>query len=185
LAVLRKRRKRKECSLDDSVDPDDPHLMQIRELSSNPEERCIETERQRLVRQAIQRLPSKRRAAIEIHESQDGSMHKLAMVAGISVPAMKSRLQRARFKLREPLRRALKEHAKDTTAGDGKGSNPALGISRHQVPVVTSGKPIAHDPVGASVSEQFAAIETHGKEVRCVIGQQIALDARCDTGGAI
>jgi len=112
LGVLRKRRKLKEFSLDDSVDPDNPHLMQMSELSSNPEERCIETERQWLVQQAIRRLPSKLRAAIEIRESQDGSMHELAMAAGVSVPTMKSRLLRARVKLREPLRWALKEHAK-------------------------------------------------------------------------
>jgi hypothetical protein len=184
LGVLRKRRKRKEFSLDDSVDSDTPRLMQMRELSSNPEERCIETERQRLVRQAIRRLPSKLRAAIEIRESQDGSMHELAMMAGVSVPTMKSRLLRARLKLREPLRRALKEKAKWASPGGRKRSNPARGISRHQAPIVTSGKPITQDPVGVAVSDEFAAIDTHSNEVRCVIGQQIALDAHCDTGGA-
>jgi RNA polymerase sigma-70 factor, ECF subfamily len=131
LGILRKRRKRKEFSLDDSVDPDNSRLMQMRELSSNPEERCIETERQRLVRQAIRRLPSKLRAAIEIRESQDGSIHELAMVAGVSVPTMKSRLLRARLKLREPLKRALKEKAKGASPGCRNGLNPARGISRH------------------------------------------------------
>ena len=185
LSVLRKRRKRKEFSLDDAVDPDNPRVMQMRELSSNPEERCIETERQRLVRQAVRRLPSKLRAAIEIRESQDGSMQELAMVAGVSVPTMKSRLLRARLKLHEPLRRVLKEHPKSASLGGRKSSNLARGISRHQVPVAISGKPITHDPVGVAVSEEFAAIDTHNNEVRCVIGQQIILDARCDTGSAI
>jgi RNA polymerase sigma factor (sigma-70 family) len=120
LSVLRKRRRQKEFSLDDSVDPDNPRLMQMRELSSNPEEHCIGTERQRLVRQAIERLPSKLRAAIEIRESQDGSMDELAMVAGVSVPTMKSRLMRARRRLREPLRRALKEHARGASPGAGR-----------------------------------------------------------------
>jgi len=185
LSVLRKRRKQKEFSLDASVDPDNPCLIQVRELSPNPEERCIGTERQRLVRQAIRSLPSKLRAAIEIRESQDGSMHELAIVAGISVSTLKSRLQRARLRLREPLRRALKEHAKGACSGGKKGSNPARGISRHQVPIVTSRKPIIHDPVGAAVSDEFAAIDTYSDGVRRVIGQQIALDVRCDTGGTI
>jgi RNA polymerase sigma-70 factor (ECF subfamily) len=184
LAVLRKRRKQKEFSLDDSVDPDSTRLMQMRELSSNPEERCIEAERQRLVRQAIRRLPSKLRNALEIRESQDGSMQELAMVAGVPVPTMKSRLLRARLKLREPLRRALNEKTKGASGGR-KGSNPARGISRHQVPVMTSGEAITHDPVGVAVSEEFAAIDTHGDGVRCVIGHQIALDAHCDTERAI
>jgi hypothetical protein len=182
LAVLRKRRKQKEFSLDDSVDHDNPRLMQMRDLSPNPEERCMEAERQRLVRQAIRRLPSKLRAAIEIRESQDGTMHELAIVAGVSVPTMKSRLQRARRKLREPLRRALNEHTEGASPGGRKGSNRARGMSRHQVPVMASGEAIPHDPVGAAVSGQFAAIDTHSKEVRCMIGRQIALDARCDTG---
>jgi RNA polymerase sigma-70 factor (ECF subfamily) len=184
LAVLRKRRKQKEFSLDDSVDPDNPRLMQMREQSSNPEERCIESERQRLVRQAIRRLPSKLRAAIETRESQDGSVHELAMVVGVPIPTMKSRLLRARLRLREPLGWALKEHAKGTSPGGRKRSNPARGISRHQAPIVASGKPITQDPVGVAVSDEFAAIDTHSNEVRCVIGQQIALDAHCDTGGA-
>jgi RNA polymerase sigma factor (sigma-70 family) len=135
LGVLRKRRRRKEFSLDDSVDPDNSRLMQMRELSSNPEEHCIETERQRLVRQAIRRLPSKLRAAIEIRESQDGSIHELAMEAGVSVPTMKSRLLRARLKLREPLKRALKEKAKGASPGVRKGSNAARGISVLLVPM--------------------------------------------------
>ena len=185
LSVLRKRRKQKEFSLDDSVDPDNLRLMQLRELSSNPEERCIETERQRLVRQAVRRLPSKLRAAIEILESQDGSMHELAMVAGVSVPTLKSRLMRARRRLREPLGWALKELTKGASPGSRKGSNPARGISRHQIPPVTSGKPITHDPVGVAVSEEFASVDVHSNEVRCVIGQQIALDAPSKAGGAI
>jgi len=135
LSVLRERRKQKEVSLDDPVDSDAPRLMQIRELSSNPEECCIETERQRLVRQAIRRLPSKLRAAIESRESEGGSMHELAMVAGVSVSAMKSRLVRARLRLREPLKWALKRKGKDKSPSGRPISDPAQGMIRHQTPV--------------------------------------------------
>jgi hypothetical protein len=179
--MLKKRGKRKEFSLDDPVHPDNSRLIQMRELSSNPEERCIETERERLVRQAIRRLPSKLRAAIEIRESEDGPMHQLAMVAGVSVPTLKSRLLRARLRLREPLRRALKEKAKDASPCGRKGPNLAGGISRHQVPFVPSGKAVAKDPVGGEVADDFAAIDIHSNSVRCVIGQQIALDALRET----
>jgi RNA polymerase sigma factor (sigma-70 family) len=118
LSVLRKRRKQREFSLDDSIDPGNPRLMQIRELSSNPEECCIETERQYLIRQAIQRLPSKLRSAIEIRVTHDGSMHELAIVAGVSVPTLKSRLLRARLRLREPLRQPLKQKVKGAPSMD-------------------------------------------------------------------
>jgi len=185
LSVLRKRRKRKEFSLDDSLDPDTPRLMQMRELSSNPEESWIETERQALVRQAILRLPSKLRSAIEIRESQEGSMHELAMATGVSLPTLKSRLLRARLRLREPLRRALQEHAKAASPKNGKASNPPRGTPRHQVPLAASGKPNAHNPVEIAVSGEIAAIDAYSDEVRCMIGQQIALDTRCDTGGAL
>ena len=135
LSVLRERRKQKEVSFDDPVDSDAPRLMQIREVSSNPEECCIETEKQRLVRQAIRRLPSKLRAAIENRESQGGSMHELAMVAGVSVSAMKSRLVRARLRLREPLRKTLKQKGKDKSSSGRLVSDPAQGMIRHQTPV--------------------------------------------------
>jgi RNA polymerase sigma factor (sigma-70 family) len=108
LTMLRRRRTKKEYSLDDPIDPGNCRLTEILELSQNPEERCLETERLRLVRQAIKRLPPKLRTAIEISQSQDGSAIELAMLAGVSLSAMKSRLARARIRLREPLSKALK-----------------------------------------------------------------------------
>src|ERR1700734_4553984 len=90
LTTMRRRRTQRESSLDDPVDPDNRRVIEMVEPSRNPEEHCLETERQRLVRQAIKRLPSKLRTAIEIRQSQDGSMSELAMLAGVSVPTMKS-----------------------------------------------------------------------------------------------
>src|SRR5277367_1859082 len=108
LTMMRRRRTRRELSLDDPVDPDNRRVIEMLEPSRNPEERCLETERVRLVRQAIKRLPSKLRTAIELRQTQDGSMSELAMLAGVSVPTMKSRLVRARLRLREPLSKVLK-----------------------------------------------------------------------------
>jgi RNA polymerase sigma-70 factor (ECF subfamily) len=107
LTMIRKRRRQKEFSLDDPVDPNCRRLTEMLEPSRNPEERCLEAERIRLVRQAIERLPSKLRTAIEIRQSQDGSVSELAMLAGVSLPTMKSRLVRARLRLREPLAQVL------------------------------------------------------------------------------
>jgi RNA polymerase sigma factor (sigma-70 family) len=108
LTMMRRRRTRRELSLDDPVDPDNRRVIEMLEPSRNPEERCLETERLRLVRQAIKRLPSKLRAAIELRQSQDCSMRELAMLVGVSVPTMKSRLGRARLRLRESLSKVLK-----------------------------------------------------------------------------
>jgi RNA polymerase sigma-70 factor (ECF subfamily) len=108
LTTMRRRRKLREFSLDDTIDPGNRRVMEMSEPSRNPEERCLETERMRLVRQAIKRLPPKLRTAIEIRQSHDGSVNELAMLAGVSLPTMKSRLVRARRRLREPLSKVLK-----------------------------------------------------------------------------
>jgi RNA polymerase sigma factor (sigma-70 family) len=108
LTMIRRRRTKKEYSLDDPSDPDNCRVKEMSEPSRNPEERCLETERIRLVRQAIKRLPSKLRTAIEIRQAQDGSVSDLAMLACVSLPTMKSRLVRARLRLREPLSKVLK-----------------------------------------------------------------------------
>ena len=171
LAMLRKRRRQKEFSLDSPVDPDSYPLMQIIELSSNPEEWCIETERQRLVRQAIRRLPSKLRAAIEIRGSQGGSINELAMVAGVSIAAMKSRLMRARLRLREPLKKALKKMPKVHLPNGRMVSDPAQDISRHRPPVAGSGMAVRKDSVGRGDPQYSATNENHSDKVRMAIEQ--------------
>jgi hypothetical protein len=171
LAMLRKRRRQKEFSLDSPVDPDSYPLMQIIELSSNPEEWCIETERQRLVRQAIRRLPSKLRAAIEIRGSQGGSINELAKVAGVSIPAMKSRLMRARLRLREPLKNALKKMPKIHLPNGRMVSDSAQDTSRHQPPVAGPGKTVRNDSVGRVDPQYYATNENHRDEARMAIEQ--------------
>jgi RNA polymerase sigma-70 factor (ECF subfamily) len=108
LMTLRRRRRQNELSLDDPADPDRPGPAEMLELSRNPEECCLEAERLKLVRQAIMRLPSKLRSAIEIRQSEDGPVSELAMLTGLSLPTMKSRLMRARRKLHGPLSKVVK-----------------------------------------------------------------------------
>ena len=131
LAALRRRRRQNEHSLDDPADPDRPEAAEMLELSRNPEERCLEAERLKLVRQAIMRLPSKLRSAIEVRQSEDGPVSDLAMLTGVSLPTMKSRLMRARRKLHGPLSKLLKtisvsgaSHRPDETKSARKASCP-------------------------------------------------------------
>jgi predicted RNA polymerase sigma factor len=102
------------------------------EPSRNPEERCLETERIRLVRQAIKRLPAKLRTAIEIRQAQDGSVSDLAMLAGVSLPTMKSRLVRARLRLREPLSKVLTVRSVPKVLPRANEADSAQRISRRQ-----------------------------------------------------
>jgi RNA polymerase sigma factor (sigma-70 family) len=108
LTTIRRRGKLREFSLDDPIDPCSRRVAEMLELSRNPEERCLETEQMRLLRQAIERLPPTLRTAIEIRQSHDGPVNELAMLVGVSLPTMKSRLLRARLRLREPLSQVLK-----------------------------------------------------------------------------
>jgi hypothetical protein len=100
------------------------------EPSRSPEERCLEAERLKLVRQAIMRLPSKLRSAVEIRQSQGGPVSELAMLTGVSLPTMKSRLVRARRKLREPLSKVVKGIPAPGVSHRPKGTNSMRKTSR-------------------------------------------------------
>jgi RNA polymerase sigma factor (sigma-70 family) len=103
LMLLRKRRCHQEDSLDDDRDTDQRSLLEIVEPSHNPEEHYIRIERQLRIRQAIRRLSPNLRKVAEIRQSQDVSIKEIAMIAGLSVSATKSRLSRARLALRQSL----------------------------------------------------------------------------------
>jgi RNA polymerase sigma factor (sigma-70 family) len=132
LTILRRRRRRREFSLDDTVDPGNLGVMEILEPSRNPEEQYLETERMRLVRKAIQRLPPKLRTAMEIRQSHDGSVNELAMLAGVSLPTMKSRLVRARLRLREPLSKVLEGRSAPDASQQTNGEDSVRRTSRRQ-----------------------------------------------------
>jgi RNA polymerase sigma-70 factor (ECF subfamily) len=125
LTMIRRRRTIKERSLDDPVDPGGCRVKEMSEPSRNPEKRCLEKERIRLARQAIKRLPARLRTPIEIRQSQDGPMSELAMLAGVSVPTMKSRLVRAIPRLREPPSEVLKGRSTaDVSPRGNEGGHP-------------------------------------------------------------
>jgi RNA polymerase sigma factor (sigma-70 family) len=132
LTMIRRRRIRKEYSLDDPFDPGNCRVKEMLEPSRNPEEQCLETERLRLVRQAIKRLPSKLRTAIEIRQFHEGSVSELATLAGVSLSTMKSRLVRARLKLREPLSCVLKGKPTPVPSPLMRGANSTWKRSRRQ-----------------------------------------------------
>jgi RNA polymerase sigma-70 factor, ECF subfamily len=103
LMMLRKRRWHLEASLDDQKDSDVSGRLEIAEPSDGPEDTLLRKERLLLVRQAIDGLPPSLRRVAELRQSTDGSLKEMATLTGISVPATKSRLARARFALRKHL----------------------------------------------------------------------------------
>lgn len=103
LMMLRKRRWRLEASLDDQKNLDVSGRLEIVEPSDSPEDTLLRKERLLLIRQAIDGLPPSLRRVAELRQLMDGSLKEMATLTGISVPATKSRLARARFAIRKHL----------------------------------------------------------------------------------
>lgn len=72
------------------------------------EQELIETDRQQLIRQAIEALPENQRAAVILHKYQEVDYRQIARILGVSVSAVKSLLFRAYETLRVCLEPLLK-----------------------------------------------------------------------------
>jgi RNA polymerase sigma-70 factor (ECF subfamily) len=106
LAALRKRRSR-DIPLELSTEA--THSRESAEMADrhlSPEECVSQQEMKDVVVEAVGRLKPSFRTAIEVHYLQENSTEETARILQLSGEALKSRLHRARRKLRE----ALKEH---------------------------------------------------------------------------
>jgi RNA polymerase sigma-70 factor (ECF subfamily) len=100
--VLRARRRRPTSSLDDlSVAPE--HAWQLVNGRDGPEERALQQELGRVIQAAMATLPPDQRAAVVLSDIQGLSYQELAEIMGVSLGTVKSRLSRARAKLRDHL----------------------------------------------------------------------------------
>jgi RNA polymerase sigma-70 factor (ECF subfamily) len=101
LMLLRKKRGHIEIStdaIDDEFGIRD--RWEPRDHADSPESRCARREREGLLKGAIQGLPPMLRDVVQLSYGEDRSMEEIAQFLGISVPAVKSRLARARTALR-------------------------------------------------------------------------------------
>lgn len=114
--VLRKRRASAEVSIEQSFEQSENRVMrEPPDYAESPEAYSARRESERLLRQAIQRLPRIFRETIEVQQAQDCSTGRVAAELGISESAAKSRLMRARNVLRRRL-----SGARTRTAGTSK-----------------------------------------------------------------
>jgi RNA polymerase sigma factor (sigma-70 family) len=190
LTIIRSRRNHREVSLDDSVDPDDSRAIEISEPSRNPEEVCIETERLQLVRLAMRRLPPKLRSAID-HQSNGGSVSEVAMLAGVSIPTMKSRLFRARLMLRESVSRLLKEGSMSAVSPRRKeeGSvrrtsrrqkpSPKIASARNHIPTNERSTPLNEAAVTSYDKEDSLWLIEQGSRANCSVMQELGETKAC------
>jgi RNA polymerase sigma-70 factor (ECF subfamily) len=104
LMILRKKRGCYEIPFDAIDDSGDNYeRWELRSPAENPESRLARKEREELLRDAILRLPLLLREVVELRQAREYSTREIAQTLGISVPAVKSRLSRARVTLRTAL----------------------------------------------------------------------------------
>ena len=104
LMKLRKRKTGKEVSLDEPVQGETEDL--VREIAvwdETPERTYSQEEMRRILDEAIESLEPIYRTVFVLRDVEELSTEETAESLGISVPAVKSRLLRARLQLREKL----------------------------------------------------------------------------------
>jgi len=103
LMILRKRRIRLETSIDATAEGETWQTWQIADHSADPEKHYVGHERSAHLKKAICRLPSALRLVVERGQMEGHSMKQIAHNMGISIPATKSRLARAKVALRKSM----------------------------------------------------------------------------------
>ena len=102
--ILRKKRNCSEFSIDGTDDPSGEYeRWEIQSLAEDPESSYVRREREALLREAILRLPQRCREVVELCQTREYSAREIAQALRMSVPAVKSRLLRARLTLRAEL----------------------------------------------------------------------------------
>jgi RNA polymerase sigma-70 factor (ECF subfamily) len=104
LMILRKQRIRQETSFEAAEDGESWDPWQIADHSPNPEQCFLKHQSARHLRRAIGGLPPTLRTIVESGPMEGRSMKEIAHNMGITVPAAKSRLARAKAALRTSMR---------------------------------------------------------------------------------
>jgi RNA polymerase sigma-70 factor (ECF subfamily) len=104
LMLLRKKRSRNEIPMDISVDGEaDTHHREVVDPALSPEHRYAQCETRERLGDAIPRLRPCFRSVVELYHYEDCSTAEIAAALRISVPAVKSRLLRAKTALRRSM----------------------------------------------------------------------------------
>ena len=112
LMKLRKRRPN-VVSLDEDVDTgEDTIPREVEDWGPSPEERYGQTELSGILSNVIGELDPSFRIVFQLRDIEEMSTEETAEALGLSVPAVKSRLLRARLKLRQKLNRYFGQEKK-------------------------------------------------------------------------
>jgi RNA polymerase sigma-70 factor, ECF subfamily len=117
LMKLRRRKTDKSVSLDEAIDTgEDTVVREIAAWDPDPEQRYSQDELRGILDNAVQSLAPPYRSVFVLRDVEDLSTEETAEALNLSVPAVKSRLLRARLQLREKLTRYFKRKGDDAFA---------------------------------------------------------------------
>lgn len=109
LMKLRKRRPN-QVSLDENIETDEDSMpREVEDWGPSPEQRYEQTEISGILSQVIGELDPSFRVVFQLRDIEELSTEETAEALGLSVPAVKSRLLRARLKLRQKLNRYFRQ----------------------------------------------------------------------------
>lgn len=111
LMRLRKRKSDKTVSMDEEVETEDGSMpREVADWSPNPEQLYGQFELNDILSKTIQGLPASFRTVFVLRDVEGLSTEETAEMLGLSIPAVKSRLLRARLQLRDRLSRYFKKN---------------------------------------------------------------------------
>jgi RNA polymerase sigma-70 factor (ECF subfamily) len=117
LMKLRRRKTDKSVSLDEQIDTgEDTMVREIAAWDEDPEQRFSRDELGGILDTAVQSLEPPYRSVFVLRDIDELSTEETAEALGLSIPAVKSRLLRARLQLREKLTRYFKRKGDDAFA---------------------------------------------------------------------
>jgi RNA polymerase sigma-70 factor (ECF subfamily) len=109
LMKLRRRRPERMVSLDEEVRTEEDSMpREIADWSPNPEQQYNQAELKDILGKTIQGLPPSFRTVFVLRDVEGLSTEETAEALSLSIPAVKSRLLRARLQLRERLNKYFK-----------------------------------------------------------------------------
>jgi RNA polymerase sigma-70 factor (ECF subfamily) len=110
LMRLRKRRNAKTVSMDEDVQTEEGSIPRdFADWTPDPEQQFGQSELAEILKKTINGLPPGFRTVFTLRDVENLSTEETAEALGLSVPAVKSRLLRARLQLRERLSRYFKQ----------------------------------------------------------------------------
>jgi RNA polymerase sigma-70 factor, ECF subfamily len=122
LMKLRRRRSDRTVSLDEDIETEEDTMpREVADWSPNPEQLYKQGELKDLLRKTIQGLPASFRTVFVLRDVEGLSTEETAEALDLSIPAVKSRLLRARLQLRERLNKYFRKPRAEKANSDLRG----------------------------------------------------------------